>query len=196
MTSLTELIKYVGKLSEGEIKGDDEKEVFRLLLDCWEDLYGSDDTSMSIFKLHRYENLTFTPPSTIRFEIERHGSTVYGSVYANVHKWTVNLEEGRADCDPYFGRRVVGVRDKPLKIEPIAKEICQEIMDQNKESENLIWKSDKKVRVRIGDIIPETNKQTTAARRKRFRKALEELLIANGWQPTRAYNIYEKTETS
>jgi len=193
MTSLEELKKYVQKLSEGKIEGDDEAEVLRLLADCWEDLDGSGDTAMSTYKLYRYENLTFIPPSTIQFEIERHGGTVQGSVYANVHLWTINLEEGTADGGTY-SRRLVGVRDKPLKVKPIANEICQEIMDQNKESKYLIWKSDKKVRVRIGDIIPETIKQTTIARRKRFRAALEELLTANGWQTTGAYNVYEKTE--
>jgi hypothetical protein len=43
----------------------------------------------------------------------------------------------------------------------------------------------------IGTIIPETYPQTTAARRKRFRHALEEILAPKGWVPVRP-NIYKK----
>jgi len=57
---------------------------------------------------------------------------------------------------------------------------------------SLLWKSDKKVQVRIGEVIPETYKQTTADRRKRFKKKLEELLLLHGWRTSSAYAVYEK----
>jgi len=146
---------------------------------------------MSIFKLHRIENLAWQPPNKLEFDIERHGSTVMESVYADVYHWTIDLDNRKADYN-YPKKRLVGTRDKPLKVEPIAKKIAQEILDFDKDSENLEWKSDKKVRVLIAQIIPETNIQTTTTRRKRFRNCIEEMLLQHGWHKTSQYNVYEK----
>jgi len=194
MNDLNKLVEYVKNVPAGEITGENEKQVAQLLHKCWDELDGSGDTSMDIFKLHRNENLTFIPPATIEFEIERHGATTFGSVYAHVYKWTINLREGTASCDQHPKRRLVGERSRPLNVEPLAKEIAQQIIDIDKNAKKLEWKSDEKVKVLIGEVIPETNKQTTSARRKRFRNKLKELLDAHGWRTTLGYNIYEKSD--
>jgi hypothetical protein len=189
--NFSEIKSYLRTIPEGLLSGARTEQVKQLLSDCWEDLEGSDYTSMSIFKLHRIEEVEFIPPATLEFKIERHGQTVLNSVYADLHKWTINLEEGSAWCDERFGRRVVGKRSKPMKMEPIAEEVKELIISGNTKNEKLEWKSDKKVKVRIAEIIPETVKETTTARRKRFRRALEEKLTPNGWKMT-TYNVYEK----
>jgi hypothetical protein len=190
MNHLAELIEYVKNLPEGKIAGENEEQIIQLLYECWDELDGSGDTSMDISKLHRYENLTFIPPAKIEFEIERHGATVFGSVYADVYLWTINLKEGSVNYG-YYKKRLIGKRDKPLKVKPLAENITQQIVNLKKNYEMLDWKSDRKVKVRIAKVIPETNQQTTAARRKRFRKELEELLRPHGWY-TSTYNVYEK----
>jgi hypothetical protein len=173
-------LEFVKTLPPGRILGEDEKKVKRFLFDYWGDLKGSGDTSMSVMKLHRIENLAYKSPNKIEFDIERHGGTVMGSVYAEVYHWTIDLDHGLAHWD-FPKKRVVGIKAKPLKVGPIAEKVVQEILEHNEDSENLEWKSDQKVRVLISEIIPETNKQTTAARRKRFRNCVEELLLPNGY---------------
>jgi len=190
---LNKFREFVKTLTLGRILGEDQKKVMRFLSDCWDDLEGSGDTSMSVFKLHRIENLAYKSPNEIEFDIERHGGTVMGSVYAEGYHWIIDLYQGRAHYD-YPKRRLVGTRDKPLKVGPIAEKVVQEILEHNEDSENLEWKSDQKVRVLISEIVPETNQQTTAARRKRFRNCIEELLLPNGWQKAAQYNVYEKCQ--
>jgi hypothetical protein len=84
------------------------------------------------------------------------------------------------------------LRAKPLKVEPLATKLVQQILNHDRKAKYLIWKSDFKVRIKIGEIIPKTYKQTTEGRRKRFRLAFEEIIRPHGWERTRAYNIYEK----
>ena len=192
MKDLNRLIEYLKNLPAGKIAGENEKQVIELLHKCWDKLDGTEDTSMTITKLHRYENLTFIPPATIEFEIERHGATVLGSVYAHVYNWTIDLTTGLAHCNPHPQRRLIGQRVRPLKVKPLAEDILKQILALNKNSEMLDWKSDNKVKVQIGEVIPETKPQTTAARRKRFRNELEKLLLPYGWLKTKAYNVYEK----
>jgi hypothetical protein len=193
MQQLNKFRVFLKTLPVGRILGENEIKVKKFLFDCWSDLEGSDDTSMSVMKLHRIENLAYNPPNKIEFDIERHGGTVMGSVYAEVYHWTIDLDQGQVHHD-YPKKRVVGTRDEVLKVGPIAEKIVQEILGFDKDSQNIEWKSDKKVRVLISEIIPETNQQTTTARRKRFRNCVEELLLPNGWQTTKQYNVYEKCE--
>jgi hypothetical protein len=189
--NISKFKSYLRTIPKGLLSKAHTEQAKQHLTDCWEDLDGSDYTSMSIFKLHRIEEVEFIPPATLEFKIERHGQTVLNSVYADLHKWTIELEERSAWCDERFGRRVVGKRDKPLKVKPIAEDVAQWIIGGNTQTEKLEWKSDTKVKVRIGEVIPTTNAETTTARRKRFRKALEEKLTLYGWKMT-TYNVYEK----
>ena len=137
--ALNDLREFLKKLPPGKVQGENEEKIKSLLFDCWDDLESSSDTSMSIFKLHRIENLAWQPPNKLEFDIERHGSTVVGSVYADLYHWTIDLDNRQAHFD-YPKKRLVGTRDKPLKVEPIAKKILQEILGFDKDSENLEWK--------------------------------------------------------
>ncbi len=192
MGALEELKSLLRELPAGNIEGEQERKIRPLLFNVWDHLEGSGATSLSVFKLHRMENLVFEPPSTIKFEIERHGSTVMGSVNADVHLWTINLADLTASCDEHYKKRVVGVRDTPLKVKPLAERVVNDIVDLKQDSKFLEWKPNGKVKVRIAEIIPATNQQTTTARRKRFRQCVEDLLKPHGWKATSSYNLYEK----
>jgi len=192
--ALDELRTYVKTLPEGRIT---DAKVKLLISHCWDLLEGSSDHSMNMFKVHRAEDLMFNPPATILFNIERHGQTVQGSIYASVQKWQINLIEGTATSNPFDEeKRIVGKRDAPLKVNPIAEKVVNDIVNLNKKSEYLQWKSDRKVRILIQHIIPETVQQTTTARRRRFREKLKELLTSKGWNGTTVYYVYEKEEST
>jgi hypothetical protein len=117
---------FVAHLKEGPIHGEHEKDLRRLLFNCWEELKGSDQTSMDILKLHRAENLSDRPPNVLEFDIERHGATVYGSIYAHMYHWTIDLDKGSANHD-YPAQRIVGKRDAPLRVDPLAEQVAKDI---------------------------------------------------------------------
>ena len=197
MNYLVKLKGYLKKHYSDQTGGDsDLSELPMLLANCWDLFEGSSDTKMDVFKIHRIENIKLLSPNILQFEIERHGSTSMSSIYADIHQWTVDVEEMTAECNPFYKKRQVYPRDKPLKTKPLAEKISKEIFEKNKESEFLKWKSDCKVQVLIGRLIPETVYQTTTERRKRFRRDIEAILIPKGWIKTKAYNIYEKNESS
>jgi len=188
---LNALKKYLSRLPAGKVEEQHRNKIKLTLFKCWENLKGSDFTSMRADKLHRIENISWHPPNKIQFDIERHGATVNFSVYAHVYRWIVDLENGSAECD-YPKQRLVGKKSPILKTKPLAQKIAQEILNEDKNSDNLEWITGKKVRVLISEIVPETNKATTAYRRKNFRKHLEDQLLSEGWQKTRKYYTYEK----
>ena len=153
---------FLETLSSGKIVDKEAEKVKNFIVECWDELYGSGDTSMNIMKLHRIENITYTSPKRIEFDIERHGGTVMGSIYAEVYHWTINLEDCTANWE-YPKKRLIATRDKPLKVEPIAEKIAKDIFEYNTKSENIEWNSDTQVRVLISKVIPETNKQLPLA---------------------------------
>ena len=149
----------------------------------------SHDGNLEPYKLlNRTENLSWNPPF-VEFDIERHGATVNGSVYAEVHHWRVNVETTEASIESN-SRRQVGQKDKALKVQPLAQEIASLILGRECDI-RLIWKNDKLVRLDINKLIPATNQQTTASRRKRFKTALEAVLAPHGWKRT-STNTFEK----
>jgi hypothetical protein len=140
----------------------------------------SEDEGLEPYKLHhRTEGLDWNPP-LLTFQIERHGGTAMGSVYAKVHSWKVNLETGEASLTG-TRRRLVREKDAPLNVKALADELVQAIL-KGKRDPRLKWDGDSRVRVLIGEVIPTTNLQTTSARRKRFWKALEERILPHGWR--------------
>lgn len=191
MKALQQLRDFIKHLPPGPIK--DERALYNLLRDCWILLEGSTDTNMNFAKLHRVENPVFEPPSKIIFEIERHGQTVAGSVYADLHRWSVDVEKGTAECNEFHKKRVVGVKDAPLKVQPLAEKVFAQITAGDKNSKYLKWVSDNRVRVLIGNLIPETNQWTTNSRRNRFRAVLEPMLEQHGWKSVQAPNTYERS---
>jgi len=142
---------------------------------------------MNSDKVDRAENLEWDPPD-LSFDIERHGGMAKGSSRAEVYAWSVNLETLKADCKR-CSHRQIRPKGKSLDVKPLAVEIADLIMS-GKQDQRLKWFSDGKVQVLIGIVIPETNKQTTAERRKRFRNALDRELTP-GWKSVRP-NVYER----
>jgi hypothetical protein len=87
----------------------------------------TDDSALEPHKLlHRTEGLAWDPP-LLKFEIERHGATVGGSVYAEVHEWSINLETSQASLLE-SRRRQVQPKDKRLDVKPLAQEIANAIL--------------------------------------------------------------------
>jgi hypothetical protein len=175
----------------GEISDEDWKAVFPAIMKAWDSLQGSNDGGMKSWKLNRMEDLRWDPPM-ISFSIERHGAIVGGgSTRAELQYWKVNVDEGVAWIDS-VGRRQLYEMDKPLDVRPIAKRICKTIVKQ-KNSKYLKWLDAGRNMVRVVDVptlIPANNNQTASARRKRFRKAIAEMLEEKGWGHPLGKSLY------
>ena len=132
-----------------------------------------------------YQNKMWEAAWLYRKEAEKW--TVKGSIYAEIHHWCVNVHEGEASIKR-FSRRTVGQKSAALKVGTIAQETADLILHQ-KSSPKLTWKSDSVVYLKIEEIIPATNAQTTSSRRKRFKAALETLISPHGWKRTGPYRF-------
>lgn len=186
MSTLEDLRTYLVSVPTGVVKSSDE--IARRLSLCWHELaaggYGGMEGSKiysPLFPYNRMESVTWNPP-LLRFDIERHGATVAGSIFADVQSWVINLEKGTAILEG-VRKRQLGSRAKSLDTAAIACEITKLIRSGNRDN-RLKWKSETCVRVLVGVVIPATNKQTTAGRRKRFWAALEKELKQHGWTRT------------
>jgi hypothetical protein len=116
--------------------------------------------------------------SFVYFDIDRHGATVNGSIYCEVHTWKVNLETKEAEVIEIAKRRLDKAAPR-LDVKPLATEIA-DLIAQHRSDHRLKWLSETKVRLAMQKIIPATNAQTTSGRRRRFYAQLESLLP--GWQ--------------
>jgi hypothetical protein len=168
----------------------DAKRVGNLLAACWPLLAGSDATNMSADKLWRIETPAWSPPF-LDFAIERHGQTVNGSSRATLYRWRVNLDEKTADIIDEKRRQLYAM-DKRLDVKPIAESLADAIIHGRQDARIVVGK-DGDLRLKIGDVVPATNQQTTAARRSRLRKHLLALLAPHGWKERRA-NVYYRPE--
>lgn len=174
---LNKLRTYLNQIPVGPIA--DTSAVEDHLAASWHDLK-QDDGGMEGYKLRgRMESVAWNAPF-LQFEIERHGGTVNGSVYAEVQQWTVNIETAEASVER-GRRRQVEAKAKPLKVEPIADELMH-IIAECQNDPRLKWDGDSRVRIMIAEVIPATNQQTTSGRRKRFWKALEQKSQSHGWK--------------
>jgi len=161
----------------------------KLLCNCWQLFEGSDEGGMEAYKLlNRTEGMQWKTP-TLTFNIERHGATVGGSVYAEIQSWTVDFERRTARVEPR-GRREVKEKAKVVKTLPLAEDVAKLILERS-EDPRLVWKTDTKVRIDIQNVVPTTNQQTTSSRRKRFRANLQEILTGHGWRMT-TMNTFER----
>ena len=98
MSKLTDLKGILNKLPAGAIAIGMRRTILELVEECWDDLMGSRDTKMGVWKICRdngAENLTWAPPN-LSFSIDRHGGTVLGSKRAERQTWTLNLETATA----------------------------------------------------------------------------------------------------
>src|SRR5690348_12613078 len=99
MRSLTieRMSQYLSKVPPGELSSMQVRNIEELLAAAWEGLeIGGDDSNMAPYKpVGRTENLAWNPP-LLTFDIERHGQTFLGSVYATVYSWSIDLSTGTA----------------------------------------------------------------------------------------------------
>ncbi|MGA7324776.1 MAG: hypothetical protein WBX25_09895 [Rhodomicrobium sp.] len=185
MTEAIEKLKsYLTDLRAGSLI--DASYVGGLLPNCWGDLDGSDATNMRADKLWRIEELEWKPPC-LEFVIERHGQTVNGSTRATAYRWSYDLEKGTARI---IGekRRQLYAMDRRLDVKPIAEGLADAII-RGKPDARIVREKGGAVRLKMGAIIPATNKETTASRRSRLRNHLLRILVHHGWKKLRT-NVY------
>ena len=140
----------------------------------------------------RTENLRWDPP-ILKFPIERHGGRMLGSTRAELQTWDIDVIHGTARIVA-TGHRQLEQMEARLDVKPLASETAAMIVD-GRESPWLKWASPTRVRIIIAEVIPATNKQITAGRRKRFVAALDPLLGPQGWRRTKAgsHLVFERT---
>lgn len=92
---MEKLKSFLSKIKEGSLSADQKMQIIPLLKDAWNDMSGTDTTSLHAFKLERIENVVWHPPK-LTFKIERHGQTVCGSTRASLHTWEVDIEKAKA----------------------------------------------------------------------------------------------------
>lgn len=163
----------------GHLSDDDCLRTLTELSQCWESIPGSDVKSTTADKLRRAEEVCWTPP-ILSFTLERHGGTVRGSSRASLHRWEVNTEQPEARIVKTSVRQL-SPKAQVMDIEKKANEIATLILN-GVDDRRVTWLEDRqRVQVNIGEVIPETNPQTTQGRRKRFRVALASLMSEANW---------------
>jgi hypothetical protein len=185
------LAAHLATLPPGLVQDKDAVE--RLLIKEWHGLSGSDDGGMQSRKLNgRTESMEWNPP-VLTFTIERHGGTVNGSSRAELQRWRVDTAERSAKIAS-SGRRQLRPAAKRLDVRPLAEAVAKAILNSS-ESELVKKLPDGRIRVLIRTVIPDSEfEQTTAGRRKRFRKILEPLLTAAGWVSA-GVNTYQRQDS-
>ena len=163
----------------GHMSDGDCLQVLAELSQCWESIPGSDVKSTTADKLRRAEEVYWTPP-ILSFTLERHGGTVLGSSRASLHYWEVDTERPEARIVNTSVRQL-SPKAQVMDIDAKANEIATLILN-GVDDRRVTWLEDRqRVQVNIGEVIPQTNPQTTQGRRKRFRAILESLMSEANW---------------
>jgi len=191
---LTQIREYLDGIEPGKLNDEQVSEVTGLLFSCWHRLPGGEEGGMVADKLcNRTEEMEWRAPS-LTFKIERHGGMVNGSSRAEIQHWNIDLNHGTA------GLAGTGWRQKHppsprIDIKTIATEIAT-LIHEGLEDSRLKWLETNSVKVLVGEIIPDTNKQTTSSRRKRFRDELERVLKAFRWnrKSSGSHLIFERSD--
>jgi hypothetical protein len=189
---LKALQALLSALPPGKVK--ETAEIEKALAQCWYLLDGGRVGKMAPHKLiGRMEQVTWEPP-LLSFEIERHGGTALGSVYAELQAWTVDVKAGAASLAFGNRKRLVGTRNSPQKIKPIAKELADRIK-KGEQDERLKWKSAGEVRILIAGVIPDdAPNQTVSGRRKRLKIALQDELSGDCWEVSPNWTVRRKPQ--
>ena len=114
-----------------------------------------------------------------------------GSTRAELHTWEVDTFTGSARIVREKRRQLYSM-DKRLDVKPIAASLVEAILAGKLGDERLKWNKDGTVSLRVGNIIPETVKETTAKRRDRLRRHLVPMLQEHGWRMVRV-NTFGKS---
>jgi len=179
---MKDLATALSDIPAGPLEGDDHATALRALEEHWDALRGSEVESTTADKLYRAEDLTWAPP-VLTFRLERHGRTVNSSTRADHHYWEVNVDTGEARI-VRRGHINLYPQNKRFTAQKPAREIADRIL-VGETHETLKWIGEDTVRVNIAVVVPGVGQQTTTGRRRRFYKALEELLNQHGWTQIR-----------
>lgn len=167
----------------------DRKELVLLISNAWGELHGSSANAMATHKLSRIEKPTWVAPH-LGFTIERHGGTVMGSTRAELEHWDVDLDARTAVPSERVGYRQLHPAAARLDVKPLAEDVFRS-MRERREDERLKWVDDGSVRVVIAKVVPDAGfRQTVDGRRKRFRNALEELVVQAGGERVSGYTYH------
>lgn len=179
------LEKELANRPPGLLKGDNSR-VLQLLVEGWGYLTVSEKNNGGAKKLLRAENLRWDPP-ILRFDLERHGGTVLGSSRAGLHKYTLDLDSGKAEVDTRHFRQLTP-RARPFTAK-IATNIAYDVIS----AANGATTDDERFKVDedgyivlnlsacLGDLLG-SNEQTRAGRRKKLKNAISEVAEADGWE--------------
>lgn len=177
--AVNDLRRHLYSLPEGPV--EEKAEIERLLKGCWGEFAGPDG-GMSAGKLAgRMEDVRWHLP-VLTFRIARHGGTAHGSKREQIQEWTIDLEAiSRNFKTPTY--RQLRQQQARVDTRSIADQIAQ-LIQSRQESDCVKWldKNSQEVVVHIGMIFPDSSdsRATVTGRRKRFWKALDELL-AGEW---------------
>ncbi len=174
----------------------DPAELARQLAPVWHAFQGSEQTGMSREKLlDRVEQPSWQPPR-LEFAIERHGRTVMGSTYADVYLWQLDFDRRTATtAETGPKQRRIGKVQRPLDVKSVARRVSEAVKNGMKKPW-LKWRNAERLRIMVGEL-PELADgsavaQTLTARRRRFRKALEEEMTQIGFVPEGRYYCFRR----
>lgn len=163
----------------GDMSDGDCLRIVAELSQCWDSIPGSDVESTTADKLRRIEDVYWNPP-ILSFALERHGGTVLGSSRASLHRWEVDIEQPQARIVKTSVRQL-SPKAEVMDIEKKANVIATLILN-GVDDPRIAWLEDRqRVQVNIGEVIQQTNPQTTQGRRKRFRVILASLMSKANW---------------
>lgn len=191
------LTRILEEFDEGPVHTDHPqfKQLEWHLIHAWEHFLGGDEEGMEGSKiLNRLEDVTWTPPSTLTFWIERHGATMQGSTRADLHQWTVDVSARTARITRNRKRQLSS--SKPRLDAKNAAELLVTKISAREDDDMLHWISSQRdeVRVLLGQIATSdgaTAKETIQGRVKKLRHALALALEPHGWHPAKGKrNVY------
>ena len=183
-----EIVALLAAQPEGPVAPAVAGQVIEYMIANWERLGGKVDHSATYArKVSRAEDMMLTHPATVHFALERHGGIVCGSIYAELHRWNVDLLNETATYGEEGGRRRLYRCDESLKVGPIAADLVTAILAHDTSCASLKWRSEDDVQIKPATVIPTTNQQTTSGRRRRLCRKLNELLAPHGWMEIGSY---------
>ena len=173
----------VGPIDKDSVLG---KAIIPALAAAWMDFPGSDAADTYPYKVEdRAEQLICDPPNFV-FVTARHRPTVRGSIYADLHEWTVNLTYDTAKVS-YLRKRQVNPRSNSVTkkdMQIIAGSIADKI-EANITDPCITWlKSKPVVTVSVKEVFPSVgnSKRTTESRRSKFWFFLITEMRNRGWE--------------